>query len=155
MSQNDEINNKLEPLDQWFCDSCGEVIETADDGWLEWYHKIDDYFNDKGFRIVHHGGSCMYDTDVMFRQGKSTSDAHLNSFVDADGLVNLLSMVQDKSVENEAELLEIIRRLHIPYYEEARKLHTEAELDGIFDGENELTRYLTRTSKEIINKYNL
>ncbi len=154
MSQNNELNNNLEPLNQWYCDSCGEMIETADDGWLEWYHERDEHFNNKGFRIVHHDSSCMYDTDVMFQQGKSTSDMHLNSFVGADGLVNLLSKIQYKSVKDEAELVEVIRRLHVPYYEEARKLHNEAERDGFFDGENELTRYLTETSKNIVKKYN-
>lgn len=91
---------------------------------------------------------------VMFERGKSNLDGHLNSFVGSDGLVSLLSKFQHERVEENSELAEIIRRLHIPYYEEARKYHTEAETDGYFDGENEVTRYITATSKEILNHYN-
>lgn len=27
---------ELQPLKQWICDTCGEIIEAPHDGWLEW-----------------------------------------------------------------------------------------------------------------------
>jgi hypothetical protein len=26
----------LKPLQQWYCDRCGEIIEKPEDGWLHW-----------------------------------------------------------------------------------------------------------------------
>lgn len=154
MNSNESVNCSLTPLQQWYCDSCGEVIESVENGWLEWYADRDNIFKEKGFRIVHHNKSCMYNEKWMYKVGKSVSDSHLDSFAGADGLVRLLSKIQLEYVEDNAELIEIIRRLHVPYYEEARKYHDEAEADGYFDGKNEYTRYITRTSIGIINKYN-
>lgn len=104
--------------------------------------------------MVHNKEECIYDSDTMFQEGKLISDMHLNSFVGADGLVNLLSKIQYDYVEDNAAVVEIIRRLHVPYYEEARRYHHEAEIDGYFDGENEVTGYVVRVSKDIINNYN-
>jgi hypothetical protein len=44
---------KLKPLEEFLCDSCGEVIRTLAEGWLEWLEdpaSLKDY----DFRIVHH-----------------------------------------------------------------------------------------------------
>lgn len=155
MGSSEDVNYTLKLLEQWYCDSCGEIIESVNDGNLEWYSDREiSIFKGKGFRIVHNNEKCTYDSNVMFKRGKSNSDGHLNSFIGSDGLVSLLSKFQYERVEDNSELVEIIRRLHIPYYEEARKYHNEAEIDGYFDGENEVTRYITATSKGILNHYN-
>ncbi|MCM0627474.1 hypothetical protein M5J14_23660 [Lysinibacillus sp. OL1_EC] len=156
MCSREFVNNSLEPLNQWVCDSCGEIIDGPENGWLEWYRDINgssNYGKGKGFRIVHHDKKCMYNEHALFQQNKLTADMHLDSFVGPDGLVYLLSKIQYDSVEDNAELVEIIRRLHVPYYEEALLYHHAAEEDGYFDGENEITRYTTRTSKYILNNY--
>jgi len=31
--------NSLVPLNQWYCDDCGQIIETAEQGWVEWWTK--------------------------------------------------------------------------------------------------------------------
>lgn len=157
MYSNEFVSNSLEPLQQWFCDSCSEVITKPSEGWLEWYRDLlggDEFGKNKGFRIVHHDKRCMYDSRQMYhQQRKLTADMHLDSYVGADGLVSLLSKIQYDMNEDDVELVEIIRRLHVPYYEEARKYHHLAEQDGYFAGENELTRYLTSTSKHILSRY--
>ncbi|QFF98826.1 hypothetical protein PB01_08260 [Psychrobacillus glaciei] len=153
---NEYVNNSLEPLQQWYCDNCGEVIEKAEEGWLEWYRDIDKgnaFRKGKGFRIVHHNQRCMYNEKELFKQNKLTADMHLDHYVGPDGLVYLLSKIQYDQVEDNAEIVEIIRRLHVPYYEEALKYHNIAEEKGYFDGENEVTRYTTSTSKYILNHY--
>ncbi len=67
----------LEPLRQFVCDKCGEVIETVEDGWLEWF---DNYETPaQGFRIVHSGGPCYYPDSA------DVSDNHLVYFTGPDG----------------------------------------------------------------------
>ena len=48
----------IKPLEQFYCDECGQLIKEIRDGWVEW---IDEEVNGKkhsyGFRIVHHN-SC-------------------------------------------------------------------------------------------------
>lgn len=151
-----QVRNELEPLQQWVCDHCGEIIVSPEEGWLEWYRDIlpeGEFGKDKGFRIVHHNRRCMYNERQMHAQNMLTADMPLDSFIGADGLVYLLSFVQFDRAETNEELAEIIRRLHVPYYEEARRYHDIAEADGYFDGENEITRYTTRTSRYILNHY--
>lgn len=156
MSLNLDLNASLKPLNEWYCDHCGKIIKAPEEGWLEWYRDIlgkHDQSNGKGFRIVHHKNECMYNSRQMFEENKLTADMYLIDFTGPDGLVYLLSFIEHERVENNAELIEIIRRIHVPYYEEARRYHNKAEGDGYFDGENEITRYIESTSKHILRQY--
>jgi len=58
-------------------------------------------------------------------------------FCDVNGLAKLLAMLQYKKLENPDELAEIIRRIHVPYYEEARLYWDTAKADGYFIDANE------------------
>ena len=153
MCEQEVFNNDLIPLKQWYCDSCGEVINEPNDGWLEWYHEQGEIGNNEGYRIVHHDRRCMYNSRKLFLENKSLSDMHLSDFIGSDGLVSLLSHIEFNDVKDNSELVEIIRRLHVPYYEEARKYHHVAKENGFFSEENEVTRYLQSTSKYIIENY--
>jgi len=123
----------LVPLKNFICDDCGSVIEKPEDGWLEWF---DDYETPmEGFRIVHSygtspkrdkGGNCYY------TQSTKVSDNHLTHFMGSDGLAFLLAKF-DRNLANPRELAEIIRRLHIPHYEEARLFMDRAHKDGLLD----------------------
>jgi hypothetical protein len=42
----------LEPLGQWYCDECGEVIASPQAGCVEW--EVDNEGRGWGFRILHH-----------------------------------------------------------------------------------------------------
>ena len=95
----------------------------------------------------------MYNSKKLSLENKSLSDMHLSDFIGSDGLVTLLSHIEFNDVKDNSELVEIIRRLHVPYYEEARKYHHVAEENDFFSGENEVTRYLQDTSKYIIENY--
>lgn len=150
MFNQEKFNNDLVPLEQWYCDNCGEVINAPEDGWLEWYHDRGEYDSNEGYRIVHHDKKCMYDDKRLFAENKSVSDMHLTAYIGPDGLVSLLSHIEFNNAKDNSELVDIIRRLHIPYYEEARRYHRVAEAEGFFSGENEVTRYLQSTSKDII-----
>ena len=43
----------LKPLEQWYCDVCGEVIERPRDGYVLW--KQDDKLQVYDFTIIHKG----------------------------------------------------------------------------------------------------
>ena len=109
----------LIPLKQWICDNCGELIENPDRGWLEWYTS-GSILDKRGFRIVHDHDRCMYDSHELFKDGKSNSDMHLVDFLGPDGLVKLTNLLEKETSESIAEIVEIIKRLHVPFYEEGR-----------------------------------
>jgi hypothetical protein len=121
---------KLKPMKQFICDECGEIIKKIEDGWFEW---IDKTGNDiYGFRIVHiHGASPRIKTgrNCHYPEYLGICDNPLKKFTGADGLGYLLSFF-DRNLRDPKEVIEIIRRLHIPYYEEARGFLKRAIEEG-------------------------
>lgn len=117
----------------WYCDTCGERIERATDGWLEWRVEEDaaKQLRMTAFRIVHHQGAgprkdtrsgCCY-PPAPPRASYTIADGHLHWYVGEDGLATLLRGLQRSSRALDVESgFEIIRRLHVPQYEEARRL---------------------------------
>jgi hypothetical protein len=143
---------KLIPLQQYICDECGQLIESVDAGWLEWL--IDESGIHYGFRIVHHatssprktsGRNCYYEKHL-------TGDMHLAHFVATDGLAKLLSMF-DRPQKNMEELIDIVRRLHIPQYEEARQYWKQAEEAEYFSGANEYWPFMQENLTRIIANF--
>lgn len=139
---------KLIPLKQWVCDSCGEVIEKPEDGWFEWYTERDTSL-DTGFRIVHHRGSCMYNDQWLEQQNRSPSDFDLSMVVGHNGLALLLNLMEHKKFRDTKEFIEVFRRLHLPYYEEARHYWDRARSDGFLDG----NEYQQNSLLDIIKEY--
>lgn len=88
---------------------------------------------------------------------------HLHEYVGANGLAKLLSFLdigqidpdgmRGSRVHSTRELAEIIRRLMLPHYEEARLYWSAAEADGVFDGANESSPYIQGTLEGIIRDY--
>ena len=56
-------------------------------------------------------------------------------------------------IDNFREYTDLLRRLFLPYYEEARNYWQIAENDGEFIESNEVTMYQEWKLKEIIEKY--
>jgi hypothetical protein len=139
---------KLKPLEQFICDECGELINKIEDGWFEW---IDNAGNPiHGFRIVHangrsprfkNGGNCYYPESF------NISDLHLDSLTRIDGPALLLSFF-DRKLDDPKELAEIIRRLHIPHYEEARRYLKRALNEGLIDSKENTQVDLKRVIAE-------
>ena len=129
---------RLSPLKQWFCDSCGEVIEDPEDGWFEWHSAKDHTIS--SFRIVHHRLSCMYNQAALTKQGIMVADHHLSVLLGSNGLADWLFRIElsEKGkagkIKDLVELVEILRRLHIPYWEEARLYWDRAYRDNFHDG---------------------
>lgn len=126
---------ELNKTEYWICDNCGEKIEDVKDGWVEWLESKDqnDDYKCKGIRIVHRV-KCIYNEDLLYKKNKSlVSDMDLESFSGPDGLMELLEFISDNKFEDNEEVIEVIKRIHIPGYEEARIYFDEAIAEGIFE----------------------
>jgi len=139
---------KLIPLQQWICDSCSEMINNPRDGWFEWYEEKN-YDAITGFRIVHNRQSCMYNDQAMERQNKSVLDLNLTDVIGADGLAHMVNKLDHDRFKNLSEFTEMLRRLHLPNYEEAKQYWSLAKNDGLFDG----NEYNQSSLLQIINDY--
>lgn len=128
-------------MEKWICDTCGGYINNADDGWVEWISLMSTGKSPsgRGLRLVHdHSSSprankCQYNSDVEYRKDKGTlSDLSLEDFLGPDGLMRLLVFISENELPKD-EVLEMIKRLHIPGYELARNHFQKAINDGIFE----------------------
>ena len=151
----------LAPLKQWVCDRCSEVIQKPEDGFLEWLADGDAV---SGFKIVHargassRGGECFHYTDHLNR-----ADMHLSYYLGPAGLSALLGLLDPgayhaptpaaASATTTREFVETARRLHVPYFEEARRYWDRAEADGLFDGSNEDTLYAPEFLQSLVKRY--
>lgn len=123
----------------WVCDTCGEAIRSVDDGWLEWKTRFNDAATrseKSGFRLVHGPGGprnnrCMYNEE-RFRDGEVVGDLQLETFTGPDGLMTLLEFLSDNP-QSADEIIEIIKRIHIPGYDTARHHFAAAIRAGVFE----------------------
>jgi hypothetical protein len=154
----------MKPLKQWICDTCDELIENVQDGWLEWINEHGDQ-GAHSFRIVHRKSrSPLPKGCYQHENERGRSDLDLDQYVDPDRVGALYRFLhigplhdpensKPPQVQNIPEFMEIIRRLTIPYYEEARLYWENAEEDGFFDGVNENWPYMSDNLKHLIVTY--
>jgi hypothetical protein len=123
----------------WLCDTCGQRIAHPKDGWVEWLVRFEGPQSvGKGLRLVHHRpaspliGGCQYHERQEFALDRSTvHDLPLESFLGDNGLTRLLALLAEARLP-QAEVIEMIKRLHTPGYERAR-LHAEGAMsEGVF-----------------------
>lgn len=151
---------KLELLKQWVCDVCGKIIEKPEDGYVQFHKDNNGKYDD--FIIVHHllasprknisqNGCYIYDLDL-----------DLESFLGEKGIGYLLSFLDPgpyhvpdfkSRVSNIRKWVELMRRLHVPYYEEARLYWNRASADGYFYDSNEIYIYSPENLKDMIEHY--
>ena len=112
----------------WFCDSCSQSIQCPEDGWVEWIYLCGQSPSGRNLRLVHKFNTspqegykrCQFDEKVEFQKDKGkVADASLPDFLGPDGLMRLLVFLADDELPKN-DVLEMIKRLHIPGYEEAR-----------------------------------
>ncbi len=131
--------------DKWVCDTCGQTIKEAHDGWVEWIIARDEEGNSRGrdMRIVHHYPAsplkdkgipgCQFDQDFEYsKDGGIVLDLPLEDLLRPDGLMKLLAMISIGEVPA-GEVIEVIKRLHIPGYEQARPYFDQAIYEGIIE----------------------
>jgi hypothetical protein len=120
---------------KWICDTCGEIIEKAEDGYVEWLSRSGSekrsYYR---LMLVHHSPKSPRERGCYPPKAKDI-DLHnpLEYFVGPNGLMWLLAQLSDDTFENREELLEMCKRLHVPGYEMARNNFESAIGDGVFE----------------------
>ena len=97
------------------------------------------------------------------RLNEDVQDVQLTDFLGDMGTINLLRMLdigiyhspvyKGPSAINLREFMEIARRLTLPYYEEARQWWTKAINDGYFSESNEVSIYMPKSLKLMIEYY--
>jgi hypothetical protein len=133
---------------RWTCDRCFEPIERVEEGWVEWL----EIGNGQNYRaeklhLVHANyvsplkesdWGCQYDQRAVFAAtGHTVANLTLDYFVGADGLMQLLRFLEEGRLP-QTEVLEMIKRLHIPGYERARHYFKEAIAAGAFEPNTQL-----------------
>ncbi len=133
----------MKVAEMWWCDRCFRPVHRVEDGWVQWL-SIGRYPNIKAkdLQLVHVKGAspltesdtgCYFDQRAIFqRTGYITEDLPLRNFVGPDGLMMLLRLLEEGELPKE-EVLEMIKRLHIPGYERARHCFEEAIAAGAFE----------------------
>ena len=110
-----------EPLKRWRCDGCGKWIESADKGYVRW---LTGSGGAGDFKVVHQG-----DCD----DGEAPYAMALPEFLGPDGLARLTALLSPGPLKrgvsaahavNLDQWVDLVRRLQLPFYEEAReRLH--------------------------------
>lgn len=123
----------------WICDSCSQPITKVEHGWVEWLSKVEEKkFVGKGLRLVHHcSAHTPLDTRCQYGRraetdGFTLSDLPLKDFLGTNGLIDLLCFIATEQLPAN-EVLEMIKRLHVPGYEHARFHFARAISDGVFE----------------------
>lgn len=140
----------LKPLTKWRCDVCGEPIKSVDEGYVTW-HGPSKSGAPYGFKIIHQG-KC--------DDRRANLSAALRDYVGTDGLAKLLSILSIgplKTAQGQSprvvgdldELVDFMRRVQTPYYEEARQRFSEEEVMHDFYDSNEVAPYLQSRLKTI------
>lgn len=127
------LGHDLSPTVEWTCDVCGERISRPEDGWVEWLGKTATTSQSPpNLRLVHAWKSSPRNSaDRCQRPGASgLNDLPLPHFLGADGLMRLLNLL-DEGYLPKTEVIEMIQRLHIPGYEQARPHFETAAAAGV------------------------
>ena len=126
----------LKPLTQFYCDCCGAIIKEPSQGRVEWLWVFDQVKADyiaKEHRIIHDAGYSPHprmNCYNLYANGKIV-DLPLTQFLDPQtGIAELLSFIDPgpkqepkytgPGVKDLRAYIEFMRRLTIPYYEDAR-----------------------------------
>ncbi|NQY79018.1 MAG: hypothetical protein HRT47_01775 [Candidatus Caenarcaniphilales bacterium] len=134
------------------------MIVSPDEGYLEWVGGVG--IKDHSFKIIHHKHECQRKEKDL--PNGFIKDGSLSRYLGVENLQNLYTLLHPGPlygkgkgilVEDINEYMEILRRLTIPYYEEARIYWPLAEEDGFFCDVNEVYPCLVSTLKLIIEKY--
>lgn len=140
-----ETINMLAPTNTWTCDVCQQAIMKPADGVVAWF--TPDNADEQGspghdIRIIHNFGAspfeavhrCYFRSVVeLQREQANLADDTLDRFQGPDGFMRLFEMLATKELP-ETELIEIIKRIHVPLYEAARLLMANALKEGTIEG---------------------
>lgn len=142
----------LEPLQQWICDISGKTIEKPEDGIIVW-RKTTEHL-DADHRIVHR--------DHDPGDGDFASHEELTNYLGPEGLIRMTACLtvgpiqlaqhqpERNSIGDLAAYVDLIRRLHVPYYEEARRRFGDPDIAEQFADSSEIAPYFPERLKEML-----
>ena len=140
-----------QPLTKWFCDNCGEVIENVDVGHVVW--KRDQDLREYDFKIIHR--KC--DESNQFPCWDSLKDflgpdglSHLLSFLSLGPFLSRPGVSSTLGLANNDQFVDLVRRVQLPYYEEARQYFLREGMTDRMAGENEMSPYRVESLRELI-----
>jgi hypothetical protein len=153
------------PLKQWVCDTCHEVIEFPEHGYVE-YKVDDDPFLRHSFRVVHqapHSPRRAGGANCYYSNSERGGDWALADCLGPRGLILLTSWIDPgrefirefkaPQVRDMRDWVVLMRRLHVPFYEEARFFFQQAHRDGNMGGWNDFSFYTPKGLQEILRRY--
>ena len=119
----------------WNCEVCGNAIERAEDGCIEWMYKYRPRVPlVTGLRLVHNWVGCRH--DLMLRNVAEIDYVDrripLNDCIGVDGLMYLLSLISSRTLPKDAGR-EIIQRLHVSGYDTAHRHFSAAIKAGVIE----------------------
>jgi len=138
------------PLTIWYCDVCGEPITDPARGYVVWTH--DHQGRDTGFKIIHQG-KC---DDSL-----NPSSCALPDLLGPNGLNYLLAKMSYGPLATSSkptgpadldEFVDLVRRLQLPHYEEARRKFSSDAVKDHFSGSNEIRPYMQDALQIIIQQ---
>jgi len=161
----------MTPLKQFTCDTCGQLIEKPEDGYVEWLSLKDEnkgtYINSE-INIVHQFMASPYKDSsaagcYQHHQKRGRHDLPLTKFLGENNMAYILKFLdmgpyhdpesKGPYVNDIREYVEFVRRITIPYFEEARQYWGAAESDGFFGSPNEVWIYSPNILHELVEKY--
>lgn len=141
----------LQPLQQWYCDECFEVIEQATEGYVVW--NSDEEGRNYGFKVIH---------KVKCDNHELPRSSALEDFLGADGQNKLLSMLSygiiarlrsgcptEQRIADIDSFVDLFRRMQVPYYEEARQRMLDPRNLDEWSGVNEIYPYQVFVLREV------
>ena len=152
------------PFTEFKCDVCGKTIK-AEDAMLQWLQRKKDDADPFPMTLVDIHICCnRKPCDGIYERRQITEGLieqwdHLNRFIGPDYLDELLTFPTERIIPEEKKLdfLEIMRRLTIPHYEEARQYFSNAYndyyIENIREYEEGHASWRQQTLKNIIEKY--
>lgn len=147
----------------WVCDTCGQPILKAEDGWVEWINvpQRSGGYRVRDMRLVHHvptsprvpNAHCQFDERRELAKDEGiVGDRSLVDYIGPDGLMNLLEHAADPSFED-IDIHEVIKRIQVPGYDLAKSHFDAAVQEGVIDLNQPKGFYTQRQIESVIAEY--
>lgn len=111
-------------------------INKPEGDYVEWL-RDNQNDNSNNFHLVHNRNKCLYSEKIEMGKGYSIPGLHLQCFLDEDGLMRFLEILDTYNLVNPYEIIELIKRTQITGYEQARFHFEKGSSEGIIDGPGE------------------
>lgn len=163
LQERERVEDQLEELNTtdatppphgWLCDTCGQIIKRARDGYVVW-RKPTAQAPTADYRIIHQG-QCDPGSSAGF-----TSSLALTDLLGAEGLAWLLAWLSPGPLLGPSDpqppqdldaYVDLVRRLQTPWYEQARPRFQDTKVLQDLAGANEIYPYLPTTLRRIAER---